>query len=150
MLRSSRRRRVRPAQTKTASSGGGTLAFNLGDRAVVAPGPDPRAASPPSKRQSSASSVTPTSAARKVQPAPRRASAQAIKRYLVNLGVPESKLSVISYGEERPIAEGSNESSWQKNRRAEFSDHDQGDPDPALTSARRLLRTAEPRSGDGE
>ena len=46
--------------------------------------------------------------------------AQAIKRYLVNLGVPESKLSVISYGEERPIAEGSNESSWQKNRRAEF------------------------------
>jgi peptidoglycan-associated lipoprotein len=46
--------------------------------------------------------------------------AQAIKRYLVNLGVDEKKLSVISYGEERPVAEGSDESSWQKNRRAEF------------------------------
>ena len=46
--------------------------------------------------------------------------AQAIKRYLVNLGVDENKLSVISYGEERPVAEGSDESSWQKNRRAEF------------------------------
>ena len=46
--------------------------------------------------------------------------AQAIKRYLVNLGVDEKKLSVISYGEERPVAEGSDESSWQKHRRAEF------------------------------
>ncbi|MAO82852.1 MAG: cell envelope biogenesis protein OmpA [Myxococcales bacterium] len=46
--------------------------------------------------------------------------ARAVKRYLVNLGVPDSKLPVVSYGENRPIADGQDESSWAKNRRAEF------------------------------
>ena len=46
--------------------------------------------------------------------------ARSIRRYLVNLGVDEKVLSVISYGEERPVDEGSNETSWAKNRRAEF------------------------------
>ena len=46
--------------------------------------------------------------------------ARAVKRYLVNLGVPETKLAVVSYGENRPVAEGQDESSWAKNRRAEF------------------------------
>ncbi|MBM66430.1 MAG: cell envelope biogenesis protein OmpA [Myxococcales bacterium] len=46
--------------------------------------------------------------------------ARAVKRYLVNLGVPENKLPVVSYGENRPVSEGQDESSWAKNRRAEF------------------------------
>lgn len=44
--------------------------------------------------------------------------ANAAKNYLVSLGVDASRLSTISYGKERPIALGSNEDAWAKNRRA--------------------------------
>ena len=44
--------------------------------------------------------------------------ANAAKNYLVSLGVPAERLSVVSYGEERPAATGSNESAWAQNRRA--------------------------------
>lgn len=44
--------------------------------------------------------------------------ANAAKNYLVSLGVPEGRLSTVSYGEERPVATGSNESAWARNRRA--------------------------------
>jgi len=47
--------------------------------------------------------------------------AQAVKNYLTNLGVEPARLSTISYGEERPAAEGHDEAAWQKNRRAEFN-----------------------------
>jgi peptidoglycan-associated lipoprotein len=43
-----------------------------------------------------------------------------VKDYLVGKGVPASQLSTISYGEERPAASGSDESTWSRNRRAEF------------------------------
>jgi peptidoglycan-associated lipoprotein len=46
--------------------------------------------------------------------------ALAAKNYLVSLGIGANRLSVISYGEERPAAMGSNEEAWAKNRRAEF------------------------------
>jgi len=46
--------------------------------------------------------------------------AKAIRDYLVALGVTSKRLSVISYGNERPVAEGHDESSWGKNRRANF------------------------------
>lgn len=46
--------------------------------------------------------------------------AQSVKNYLVQLGIDESRLSTISYGEERPAAEGGNESAWSQNRRVEF------------------------------
>jgi peptidoglycan-associated lipoprotein len=46
--------------------------------------------------------------------------ALAAKSYLVSLGISAKRLSVISYGEEKPAAKGSNESAWAKNRRAEF------------------------------
>ena len=46
--------------------------------------------------------------------------ALAAKNYLVSLGINGSRLSVISYGEEKPAAMGSNEEAWAKNRRAEF------------------------------
>lgn len=43
--------------------------------------------------------------------------ANAIKQYLVSQGVPTNKVDTISYGKERPIAEGSDEAAWQRNRR---------------------------------
>lgn len=46
--------------------------------------------------------------------------AQAIKSYLVQLGVDSSRLPTISYGEERPQIEGHDESAWAKNRRGVF------------------------------
>lgn len=46
--------------------------------------------------------------------------ANSTKNYLVNLGVDPSVLSVVSYGEERPLDPASNESAWAQNRRAEF------------------------------
>lgn len=46
--------------------------------------------------------------------------AAAAKRYLENKGVEGARIEVISYGEERPLAAGSDESSWANNRRGEF------------------------------
>jgi len=43
------------------------------------------------------------------------------KDLLVQLGVPSDKLKTISYGKERPQCTESNETCWQKNRRAHFS-----------------------------
>lgn len=48
----------------------------------------------------------------------RRASAA--KRYLTEHGVNDSRLETISYGEERPVAQGHDESAWAQNRRDEF------------------------------
>lgn len=41
-------------------------------------------------------------------------------QYLVNMGIGSQNISMVSYGEERPLATGSDESSWAKNRRAHF------------------------------
>jgi peptidoglycan-associated lipoprotein len=46
--------------------------------------------------------------------------ATAVKRYLANLGVPDSRMRTISYGEAKPAVQGHNESAWRWNRRAEF------------------------------
>src|SRR5579862_5385807 len=43
------------------------------------------------------------------------------KEFLVQLGVPAARLKTISYGKERPQCTDSNESCWQKNRRAHFA-----------------------------
>jgi peptidoglycan-associated lipoprotein len=40
--------------------------------------------------------------------------------YLVGLGVDASRVSTISYGEEKPAEDGQNESAWAKNRRAQI------------------------------
>lgn len=42
------------------------------------------------------------------------------KKYLVNLGVDESKLVTVSYGEERMLLHGHDELSWSQNRRDDF------------------------------
>jgi len=46
--------------------------------------------------------------------------AKAAMQYIVMLGVPEKRLSIISYGKEKPVALGHDEESWAKNRRDEF------------------------------
>jgi peptidoglycan-associated lipoprotein len=46
--------------------------------------------------------------------------AKAAMSYLVTLGVPAARLSIISYGEEKPLDAGHGEDVWAKNRRAEF------------------------------
>ena len=46
--------------------------------------------------------------------------ALAAKNYLVSLGISAKRLSVISYGEETPLRNASNEAAWAQNRRAEF------------------------------
>jgi peptidoglycan-associated lipoprotein len=44
--------------------------------------------------------------------------ANAAKNYLISLGVAADRLSVVSFGKERPVALGSDEQSWARNRRA--------------------------------
>lgn len=46
--------------------------------------------------------------------------AKAAQQYLVTMGVNNDRLSIISYGKEKPSAGGNNEAAWAKNRRAEF------------------------------
>lgn len=46
--------------------------------------------------------------------------ANAVKAYLASLGVPAARLSVISYGKEKPLEQGETEDAYAKNRRANF------------------------------
>ena len=42
------------------------------------------------------------------------------KRYLTDHGVDASRIDIISYGKERPMAQGNDESAWAKNRNDQF------------------------------
>ena len=44
--------------------------------------------------------------------------ANAAKDYLMTYGIASNRISVISYGKERPVDSGSNPLSWSKNRRS--------------------------------
>lgn len=46
--------------------------------------------------------------------------AKAAQDYLIGLGIAPNRISIISYGKERPIDPRSNEEAWAKNRRGEF------------------------------
>ena len=46
--------------------------------------------------------------------------AASAKRYLVSRGITESRIEVVSFGEERPAVQGENEEAWAQNRRDEF------------------------------
>lgn len=46
--------------------------------------------------------------------------ARAAMDYLTGLGISANRISVISYGKERPVDPGHNEAAWDKNRRCEF------------------------------
>lgn len=47
--------------------------------------------------------------------------AEETKKYLINLGVSESMMRTVSFGEEIPLDPASNEEAWSKNRRAHFA-----------------------------
>ncbi|MBL7663954.1 MAG: peptidoglycan-associated lipoprotein Pal [Bacteriovoracaceae bacterium] len=46
--------------------------------------------------------------------------AKATKDYLVAKGISSSRVSIVSFGKERPVEFGHDESAWSKNRRANF------------------------------
>jgi len=46
--------------------------------------------------------------------------AESVRQFLVGFGLADSRFSIISYGEERPLESASNESAWARNRRAQF------------------------------
>ncbi|MDT8420778.1 MAG: peptidoglycan-associated lipoprotein Pal [Desulfuromonadales bacterium] len=47
--------------------------------------------------------------------------AMSVMNYLASLGIDKSRLTIVSYGEEMPVANGRDEASWAKNRRVEFN-----------------------------
>ena len=59
-----------------------------------------------------------------------RRRAAAVERYLLDLGVPPSRLTTRTFGEEKPALAGHDEEAWRYNRRSEFRSE-------ALTSASR-------------
>tara|TARA_Y100001970_G_scaffold212042_1_gene258900 strand:+ start:1032 stop:1571 length:540 start_codon:yes stop_codon:yes gene_type:complete len=44
--------------------------------------------------------------------------AQAVKNYLISMGISSDNVSTISYGKERPAVVGSNDGAWSQNRRS--------------------------------
>jgi len=46
--------------------------------------------------------------------------AEAVKRYLINAGVAEARMTAIGYGSEMPIADNSTPKGKEKNRRVDF------------------------------
>lgn len=44
--------------------------------------------------------------------------ASAVRNYMVSQGIPDSRISIITYGRERPVAVCPDESCWSQNRRA--------------------------------
>ena len=45
---------------------------------------------------------------------------EAVRSYLLSLGISAARLDAVSFGEEKPLDPGHNESAWVKNRRVEF------------------------------
>lgn len=46
--------------------------------------------------------------------------AEAVRNYLIDLGIPPKRFSVVSYGEEKPLSVEETDEAWSQNRRAEF------------------------------
>ena len=46
--------------------------------------------------------------------------AESVKKVMTVLGVVDGRIETISYGEEKPVAMGHDEASWQQNRRADI------------------------------
>jgi peptidoglycan-associated lipoprotein len=46
--------------------------------------------------------------------------AESVRQFLTGFGLSADRFSIVSYGEERPQASGSNEAAWAQNRRTEF------------------------------
>jgi peptidoglycan-associated lipoprotein len=50
--------------------------------------------------------------------------AEAVKRSLTILGIPESQMEAVSFGKEKPAIPGTTEAAGEKNRRVEISNRD--------------------------
>lgn len=74
--------------------------------------------------------------------------AQAVLTYLVSLGVPTSRLTTISYGENIPLEPGTSEDAWAVNRRVHFA---LGANEAMATAGRRpaVPQEGAPSSGRG-
>ena len=46
--------------------------------------------------------------------------AEAVKKTMTVLGVSDGRVETVSYGEEKPVAQGHDEAAWQQNRRADI------------------------------
>jgi peptidoglycan-associated lipoprotein len=46
--------------------------------------------------------------------------ARAVAEYLKDLGVSDPQLATVTYGKDRPLCEGHDESCWHQNRRADL------------------------------
>jgi peptidoglycan-associated lipoprotein len=46
--------------------------------------------------------------------------AEAIRQFLTGFGLAENRFEIVSFGEGRPLAQGSNEDAWARNRRGQF------------------------------
>ena len=46
--------------------------------------------------------------------------ADSVKSLMKILGVPESRIETVSFGEEKPVAQGHDEASWWQNRRSDI------------------------------
>jgi peptidoglycan-associated lipoprotein len=46
--------------------------------------------------------------------------ARAVVDYMVRAGIEQARLTLVSYGKERPLEDAESETAWAKNRRAEF------------------------------
>lgn len=46
--------------------------------------------------------------------------AQSVVQFFADFGLDQNRFDIVSYGEERPLVNESNESAWAQNRRAEF------------------------------
>ena len=46
--------------------------------------------------------------------------AEAVRQFLVGFGLAENRFEIVSFGEGRPLQQGSTESAWARNRRGQF------------------------------
>lgn len=46
--------------------------------------------------------------------------AESIRQFLTGFGLSQNRFEIVSFGEGRPLAQGSNEEAWARNRRGEF------------------------------
>jgi len=46
--------------------------------------------------------------------------AEAVRQFLTGFGLTEGRFEIVSFGEGRPLAQGSDESAWARNRRGQF------------------------------
>jgi peptidoglycan-associated lipoprotein len=46
--------------------------------------------------------------------------AESVRQFLTGFGLAQNRFEIVSFGEGRPVAMGSNEQAWAQNRRGEF------------------------------